>query len=87
MARPDDKPLRRGWTTGACAVDASRAVAALLTGAIPESASIRLPRGDKLSFPPALRESGTGWSCIGVVEVAAVDRAGRIVASIDIRIA
>ena len=57
MAPPQGAPLRRGWTTGACAAAAARAaLAALLTGRFPDPVSIRLPRGETPSFPLALAE-------------------------------
>ena len=44
-------PLRRGWTTGACATAATRAAyVALLTGTFPNPVSITLPRGDTPAF-------------------------------------
>ncbi|HYP34761.1 MAG TPA: cobalt-precorrin-5B (C(1))-methyltransferase, partial [Stellaceae bacterium] len=46
MARQEIKPLRRGWTTGACAAAAARAAfSALVSGRFPDPVSIRLPRG------------------------------------------
>lgn len=43
--------LRRGWTTGACATAAAKAAfVGLHTGRIPESISIRLPRGQTPEF-------------------------------------
>lgn len=44
-------PLRRGWTTGACATAAAKsACAALLTGAFPDPVTITLPSGATTSF-------------------------------------
>jgi cobalt-precorrin-5B (C1)-methyltransferase len=44
-------PLRRGWTTGACATAAAKAAwQALLTGEFPDPVTIRLPRGETPSF-------------------------------------
>ena len=44
-------PLRRGWTTGACATAAATAAyQALLTGSFPDPVTITLPRGQEPSF-------------------------------------
>ncbi len=52
MARKPNAPLRKGWTTGACATAATRAAyTALLTGAFPDPVTIALPRGERPSFP------------------------------------
>jgi cobalt-precorrin-5B (C1)-methyltransferase len=49
-------PLRRGWTTGACATAAARsACAALLTGVFDDPVTITLPGGARAAF--ALAES------------------------------
>ena len=43
---PDDRPLRRGWTTGACATAAAKAaLAALTTGRFDDPVTITLPGG------------------------------------------
>jgi cobalt-precorrin-5B (C1)-methyltransferase len=66
--------LRRGWTTGACAAAAARAAyAALLTGAFPDPVTIRLPRGQKPSFPLALGELTGDGARAGVVKDAGDD--------------
>ncbi|KQT46219.1 cobalt-precorrin-6A synthase [Aureimonas sp. Leaf454] len=44
-------PLRRGWTTGACATAATKAaLTALLTGAFPDPVEILLPKGERPAF-------------------------------------
>ena len=46
-----DRPLRRGWTTGACAAAAARgAYEGLLTGRFPATARITLPGGQTPEF-------------------------------------
>lgn len=48
------EPLRRGWTTGACAAAAaSAAYAAMLTGRFRDPVEIMLPRGETPRFPLA----------------------------------
>jgi cobalt-precorrin-5B (C1)-methyltransferase len=74
MAREDASPLRRGWTTGACAAAAARAAfAALLTGEFPDPVTIRLPRGQKPSFPLALAELNGNSARAGIVKDAGDD--------------
>jgi cobalt-precorrin-5B (C1)-methyltransferase len=74
MARQQRGPLRRGWTTGACAAAAARAgFTALLSGRFPDPVSIRLPRGATASFPPALAEMGEGRARAGIVKDAGDD--------------
>ncbi|MCW4117141.1 cobalt-precorrin-5B (C(1))-methyltransferase [Aurantimonas sp. MSK8Z-1] len=49
--KPDAAPLRRGWTTGACATAATRAaLTALLTGDFPDPVEIILPKGETPAF-------------------------------------
>src|SRR5229473_2014846 len=74
MARQETAPLRRGWTTGACAAAAARAAfAALLTGDFPDPVVIRLPRGETPSFPLALAEWHDGHARAGIVKDAGDD--------------
>ena len=52
-------PLRRGWTTGACASGAARAAfEALLTGVFPDPVPVALPKGLRPAF--ALAKSDLG---------------------------
>src|SRR6478735_9406372 len=74
MARDQTAPLRRGWTTGACAAAAARAAfAALLTGRFPDPVTIRLPGGQTPSFALALAEQATGKARAGIVKDAGDD--------------
>ncbi|HYM71363.1 MAG TPA: cobalt-precorrin-5B (C(1))-methyltransferase [Stellaceae bacterium] len=74
MARQEASPLRRGWTTGACAAAAARAAyAALVTGQFPDPVTIRLPRGHKPSFELALAELAGGRARAGIVKDAGDD--------------
>lgn len=51
MAKPGDRNLRRGWTTGACATAAAKAAyQALVTGNFPDPVEIVLPKGNKTAF-------------------------------------
>src|SRR5205085_2103850 len=74
MARHEATPLRRGWTTGACAAAAARAAfAGLLTGRFPDPVTIRLPRGQTPSFPLALAETNAGRARAGIIKDAGDD--------------
>ena len=67
-------PLRRGWTTGACATAAVKAAyTALLSGTFPDPVTITLPKGEQPSFPLALEEKGEGWARAGIVKDAGDD--------------
>jgi cobalt-precorrin-5B (C1)-methyltransferase len=67
-------PLRRGWTTGACATAATRAaLTALLDGAFPDPVEITLPKGERPAFSLALEETGEGWARAGIVKDAGDD--------------
>jgi cobalt-precorrin-5B (C1)-methyltransferase len=70
----DAPPLRRGWTTGACATAATKAaLTRLWTGAWPDPVGIVLPRGEAPAFPLAHRAEGPGWAEAGIVKDAGDD--------------
>ena len=74
MAGQQSRPLRWGWTTGACAAAAARAAfTALLSGRFPDPVAIRLPRGATASFPLALSELGERRARAGIVKDAGDD--------------
>lgn len=67
-------PLRRGWTTGACATAAaSAAYRALLSGAFPDPVVIDLPKGQRPAFALAREEMGEGFARAAVVKDAGDD--------------
>ncbi|CAN7325811.1 cobalt-precorrin-5B (C(1))-methyltransferase [Phenylobacterium sp. LjRoot225] len=70
----NDGPLRRGWTTGACATAAAKAAyAALLTGDFPDPVEITLPGGHRVGFTLAETARGDGAASAGVVKDAGDD--------------
>jgi cobalt-precorrin-5B (C1)-methyltransferase len=74
MSRVPEGPLRRGWTTGACATAATAAAyTALLTGAFPDPVTIRLPKGQTPSFPLAKRKLGKDEALAAVIKDAGDD--------------
>ena len=75
MAQRDTSgPLRRGWTTGACATAATRsALCALLTGTFEDPVTIILPKGERPSFPLASERLGNGWAEAAIVKDAGDD--------------
>ncbi|MBR9972212.1 cobalt-precorrin-5B (C(1))-methyltransferase [Magnetospirillum sulfuroxidans] len=69
-----EKPLRSGWTTGACATAAAKAAwTAMLGQGFPDPVTITLPRGEKPAFALALGEAGADWARAGVVKDAGDD--------------
>jgi cobalt-precorrin-5B (C1)-methyltransferase len=69
-----DRPLRRGWTTGACAAAAAKAAyAALVTGEFPDPVEVTLPRGERPSFALALTRKDEGSAAAGVIKDAGDD--------------
>ncbi len=73
FARPD-APLRRGWTTGACATAATRAaLAALVHGEFEDPVTITLPGGQTPSFALAHEARGADWAEAGIIKDAGDD--------------
>jgi len=69
-----DRPLRRGWTTGACATAAAKAAyAALVTGEFPDPVALILPRGEPVSFALALNRLDGDSARAGVIKDAGDD--------------
>jgi cobalt-precorrin-5B (C1)-methyltransferase len=69
-----DRPLRRGWTTGTCAAAAAKAAyAALLTGEFPDPVAVTLPRGERPWFALALTRRDAGSATAGVIKDAGDD--------------
>ena len=70
----DGRPLRPGWTTGACATAAAKAAfVALHTGDFPDPVTIRLPKDRIASFDLARTERRAGFAQAGVVKDAGDD--------------
>jgi cobalt-precorrin-5B (C1)-methyltransferase len=73
MTMPD-RPLRRGWTTGACATAAAKAAyMALLTGEFPDPVAVTLPRGERVSFALAQTRRDDDSASAGVIKDAGDD--------------
>ena len=67
-------PLRRGWTTGACAAAATTAAyEALLTGTFPDPVAIELPGGKRPQLALAVQRIGPGAATAGIVKDAGDD--------------
>jgi cobalt-precorrin-5B (C1)-methyltransferase len=67
-------PLRRGWTTGACAAGAARAAfEALLTGQFPDPVPVALPKGLRPEFALAAHELHADFARAGIVKDAGDD--------------
>ncbi|MBT9384284.1 cobalt-precorrin-5B (C(1))-methyltransferase [Pseudooceanicola sp. CBS1P-1] len=73
MSRMPQTPLRRGWTTGACATAALKAALLALWDAAPDRVSITLPRGEVPVFDVAELRQGPGWAEAGIVKDAGDD--------------
>ncbi len=72
--RRPDQPLRRGWTTGACATAATKAaLTALITGEFPDPVEIELPKGETPSFALAFESAGNGYATAGIIKDAGDD--------------
>ena len=68
------RPLRRGWTTGACATAAAKAAfTAFATGEFPDPVEITLPGGQSAAFALAVNRQGDGTATAGVIKDAGDD--------------
>jgi cobalt-precorrin-5B (C1)-methyltransferase len=73
-APSEEAPLRRGWTTGACATAATKAACmALESGAFPDPIEITLPGGRVVAFALANQELRDGQATAGIVKDAGDD--------------
>jgi cobalt-precorrin-5B (C1)-methyltransferase len=71
---PPDRPLKRGWTTGACATAAAKAAtAALLHSDFPDPVEITLPSGRRVAFALARHELGDDFATAAIVKDAGDD--------------
>ena len=69
-----ERPLRRGWTTGACAAAAAKsAFAALAAGDFPDPVEITLPGGQRPSFALAEARRDGDAATAGIVKDAGDD--------------
>jgi cobalt-precorrin-5B (C1)-methyltransferase len=72
--RKPDGPLRKGWTTGACATAAATAAyEALVTGSFPDPITIALPKGLQPSFTLKSHQIGDDWARASVIKDAGDD--------------
>ncbi len=70
----DPRPLRRGWTTGACATAATHAAyVGLVSGKFPDPVTITLPGGETPSFPLAAKRNGRDRASAAVLKDAGDD--------------
>jgi cobalt-precorrin-5B (C1)-methyltransferase len=71
---PEGGPLRRGWTTGACAIAATKAaLSALLGRGFVDPVAITLPGGQMPSFALAHEAQGDGFAEAGIIKDAGDD--------------
>jgi cobalt-precorrin-5B (C1)-methyltransferase len=69
-----ERPLRRGWTTGTCAAAAAKAAfTALIVGKFPDPVEVTLPRGERPSFALAMTRQEAGAATAGIVKDAGDD--------------
>ncbi len=69
-----ERPLRRGWTTGTCAAAAAKAAfAALVMGEFPDPVQVTLPRGERPSFALAMTRKDRASASAGVIKHAGDD--------------
>lgn len=74
MPAEPDRPLRSGWTTGACATAAAKsAFIALVTGRFADPVTITLPRGGEAAFALAMEQLDETRATAGVIKDAGDD--------------
>jgi cobalt-precorrin-5B (C1)-methyltransferase len=74
MSEAERAPLKRGWTTGACASGAARAAfEALLTGSFPDPVPVALPKSLRPEFALATQELHADFARAGIVKDAGDD--------------
>jgi len=72
--RRPKRPLKRGWTTGACATAAATAAfQALITGDFPDPVTITLPKGEEPTFALKRAEIEGGKATASVIKDAGDD--------------
>ena len=70
----EDRRLKYGWTTGACATAAARAAySALVTGQFPDPVEIALPKGERPQFVLAASVLEDGWARASIIKDAGDD--------------
>lgn len=70
----ENRPLKRGWTTGACAAAAAKAAtAALVSGVFPDPVEIALPSGRRVAFALARHDLASGSATAAIVKDAGDD--------------
>ena len=70
----NNQPLKRGWTTGACATAATKAaLSALFSGKFEDPVTITLPKGETPSFPLAIEEQTEDFVRAGIIKDAGDD--------------
>lgn len=88
MSAKKETPLRRGWTTGACATAATKsALAALLDGSFLDPVEIKLPGGQTPAFTLTVQDQGAGWTMAGITKDAGDDPDVTHGALIQVRVA
>jgi cobalt-precorrin-5B (C1)-methyltransferase len=74
MAKSQEKKLRYGWTTGACATAATKAaLTALFSGEFPDPVTITLPKGQTPAFALATEEKGAKFARVSIIKDAGDD--------------